>query len=148
MEKNKIDNLIKFTFLFHKNCDCCNIFLQSPDYILEKYNIFFKSLPKSENKEINKVYKDIWFNETISADKTQLKTIELLSPILRYLFSINSRHINYYNAQMLYEEYKNILNTEINNYEINNIIIHPNLRDSIDIWKMKDIRSYNLLLLN
>jgi hypothetical protein len=94
MKKNQILNLVGFTFVLH-GCTGTSLLMQSPNYILEKYDKFIGFKPISKEEELKTMYSfeservKIW--GTYSGDDKFRGYKDDFKKILNYLFFINGQ---------------------------------------------------------
>ena len=161
MEKSQLDNLINFVFVFHRQMD--NNWIDcDPDYILEKWDKIIgtrsdKFMFPEGNYSI-KEWKKRW---NVTEEK-----YEEVKQIISFIIELNLRPINKYeNTEYyayLYGEFSPNKNWRpddlVKIYEDNigdsNLIskmnydhIHELVKKSIEEYKLKYLREYNIILL-
>lgn len=144
MNRSKIDNLIKFSFNFHKNMGVY-WYDESPDYIVEKWDKYIGVNPtiRKESPMIESYFQkwrkgDIW---SVDFDK--------LESILSFLIAINKRAISCFHVSDLiriFEEYIGDVDL-INNKPYDNL--HALIKKEVIKWlnTTENKRDYKLNLL-
>ena len=149
MEKSQLDNLINFVFVFHRQMD--NNWIDcDPDYILEKWDKIIGTrsdkfmFPKG-NYSI-KEWKKRW---NVTEEK-----YEEVKQIISFIIELNLRPINKYENTEYYWRPDDLVKIYEDNIGDSNLIskmnynhIHELVKKSIEEYKLKYLREYNIILL-
>jgi hypothetical protein len=148
MNSKKLNNLIKFSFLFHDNMNK-DISMSSSDYIIEKWNCYIGVKPKINNllsyKKLNEKNNlnemDIFIKNKINnrvnrwgeSDYNKIKEIFYFICIINYK-SFNNDEYMWLPMNLITEFKKNIGNPNLIKDEIDIGGIHPLIINEINYW--------------
>lgn len=148
MNKNQIDNLIRFSFAFHKShndfIDC------DPSYIKEKWDKYIGFRPNERNVELSQDPMTDW----IVKWKVDIKQYDELKEIIDFIIRINERHFyNYSERHWVTSDLISLFEDLVGPVEkINKDLynhLHPSIVKIMDAW-IDDTaigRDYQLCLL-
>lgn len=141
MDKSKLDNLINFSFNFHR-CSDINFLYQSPDYIMEKWDKYIGIRPDFNNINFNcneeikiNEYYNIWGDSFIN------------KKIILFIFRMNNSNFLPSNIIDIFEETTGIDKSNITTDKY--LHLHTNLIAFKNKWLETTVikRDYKLNLL-
>lgn len=169
MEKNQLDNLIRFCFLFHRESDNNWVF-SNKDYILEKWNNYINVSPINNEslsyRSIKESYKDFLRSPHKCNDRifSQIKNVENIltwaerwgidkyddiKEIIYFIIKVNEKSLKDLSISdfiLIFEEW---IGSPKDINKISYINLHQLIRLSIEDWldNPKVKRDYNLNIL-
>lgn len=144
MDRTKIDNLIKFSFNFHKDMGDY-WYDQSPDYILEKWDKYIGVSP-TKKKDDSTI--DFYFKKWLKNDQWNID-FDKLESVIVFLDSINKRSINYWTVSDLIRIFEECIGDVNDINEESYDSLHSLLKKEIVKWlnTTENKRDYKLNLL-
>ena len=153
MLKSQLDNLIRFSFLFHKTMDCDWV-RQSPDYIWEKWQAYFGFTPDEQEiyPEDTETIKWLKLWDVSNGDWQRLKSV------VKFIRIVNSRPLvggpsvkweHQWSPSELIELFEKIFGDRSKITQIEYRGLHILIDHEIEhwIWQTDYKRDYNLNLL-